>query len=195
VRAADEARAKLERNLHDGAQQRLVAVLISLRMATAKLPASPDEARGLVLTATAELQHAFDELRELARGIHPSVLTERGLGPALELLAERAPLRVAVAHELDERLPPPVEAAAYFVVAESLTNIAKHADATAVEVRVSRRNGVARVEVVDDGVGGADASQGSGLRGLADRVEALDGRLHIVSPVDAGTRIWAEIPV
>jgi signal transduction histidine kinase len=195
VRAADEARAKLERNLHDGAQQRLVAVLISLRMAAAQLPAAPDKARELVLGAATELQHAFDELRELARGIHPSVLTERGLGPALELLAERAPLRVAISHELTERLPAPVEAAAYFVVAESLTNIAKHAEASAVEVRVSRENGVARVEVVDDGVGGADATQGSGLRGLADRVEALDGRLHIVSPPDAGTRVWAEIPV
>jgi signal transduction histidine kinase len=195
VRAADEARAKLERNLHDGAQQRLVAVLISLRMATAKLSTAPEEARDLMLAATAELEHAFDELRELARGIHPSVLTERGLGPALELLAERAPLRVAVAHELDERLPAPVEAAAYFVVAESLTNIAKHAQASAVEVRVSRADAIARVEVVDDGIGGADAAQGSGLRGLADRVEALDGRLHIVSPPNEGTRIWAEIPV
>jgi signal transduction histidine kinase len=195
VRAGDEAREQLERNLHDGAQQRLVAVSISLRMATSKLRTAPDEAAALLTGASDELTHALNDLRELARGIHPAILTERGLGPALEVLAARAPLRVAVANELDERLPPPIEAAAYFVVAESLTNIAKHAEASNVEVRVSRRNGIARVEVVDDGVGGADASRGSGLRGLADRVEALDGRLHVVSPPDAGTRVWAEIPL
>jgi signal transduction histidine kinase len=177
VRAADEARAKLERNLHDGAQQRLVAVLLSLRMTASKLP------------------HAPDELRELARGLHPSVLTERGLGPALELLAERAPLKVTVTLDLEERLPPAVEAALYFVAAESLTNIAKHANASCVELHVTRRSDIVRVEVIDDGVGGAAMAQGSGLRGLADRVEALDGRLHIVSPPNAGTRIWAELPV
>jgi signal transduction histidine kinase len=195
VRASDDARARLERNLHDGAQQRLVAVSISLRLALAKLPPESEAARSLLNAASEELTHAIDELRELARGIHPALLTDRGLGPALEALASRAPLKVAVANELDERLPLPVEAAAYYVVAESLTNIAKHAEATTVEVRVSRQNGVARVEVVDDGVGGADASRGTGLRGLADRVEALDGRLHIVSPPDAGTRVWAEIPL
>jgi signal transduction histidine kinase len=195
VRAADEARERLERNLHDGAQQRLVAVSISLRMATAKLPAAPEAARALLASASEELNRALDELRELARGIHPAVLTDRGLGPALEVLARRAPFRVDVVNDLEERLPPPVEAAAYYVVAESLTNIAKHAGASTVEVRLSRRNGIARVEVVDDGVGGADASRGSGLRELADRVEALDGRLHVVSPPEAGTRVWAEIPL
>jgi signal transduction histidine kinase len=195
VQAADEAREQFERNLHDGAQQRLVAVSISLRMATAKLPGAPEEARALLTSASAELARALDDLRELARGIHPAVLTDRGLGPALEVLAGRAPFRVEVVNELLERLPPPVEAAAYYVVAESLTNIAKHAAASTVEVRLSRRDGIARVEVVDDGVGGADASRGSGLRGVADRVEALDGRLHIVSPPDAGTRVWAEIPL
>ena len=195
VRAADEARQKLERNLHDGAQQRLVAVSISVRLAAAKLPAAPDDARALLVAASEELGHALNELRELARGIHPAILTDRGLGPALEALAGRAPLPVAVTNELDDRLPPPVEAAAYYVVAESLTNIAKYAGASAVEVRVSRRHTVARVEVVDDGCGGADASRGSGLRGLADRVEALDGRLGVESPPAAGTRVWAEIPV
>jgi signal transduction histidine kinase len=195
VRAADEARERLERNLHDGAQQRLVSVSLSLRMATAKLPAAPEEARTLLLSASEELTRALDELRELARGIHPAILTEQGLGPALELLASRAPFRIAVVNELAERLPPAVEAAVYFVVAESLTNIAKHTEASAVEVRVSRRNGIARVEVTDDGGGGADEARGTGLRDLADRVEALDGRLHIVSPPDAGTRVWAEIPL
>lgn len=196
VRASDDARKRLERNLHDGAQQRLVAVSISMRLALARLPAGADASRALLISASDELAHAIDELRELARGIHPALLTDRGLGPALEALASRTPLQVAVANELeDERLPLPVEAAAYFIVAESLTNIAKHAEASKVEVRVSRQNGVARVEVTDDGVGGADASRGSGLRGLADRVEALAGRLHIVSPPDAGTRVWAEIPL
>ena len=194
VRAADEARARLERNLHDGAQQRLVASSLSLRLGIAKLADSPEDAKAMFVAASEELTHAIDELRELARGIHPAILTERGLGPALDALAKRAPIKVAVANDLDERLPPQVEAAAYYVVAESLTNIAKHAEASAVDVRVSRDNGVARVEVVDDGIGGADAAAGSGIRGLTDRVEALDGRLGVDSPPGAGTRVWAEIP-
>jgi signal transduction histidine kinase len=196
VRASDEAREKLERNLHDGAQQRLVAVSIQLRLALAKLAAAPEAAETLLTSASEELTHAIDDLRELARGLHPAILTERGLGPALEVLAHRAPLRVAVTHDLHNgRLPAPVEAAAYYVVAESLTNVAKYAQATSVQVRVSQANGTALVEVVDDGVGGADVSRGSGLRGLADRVEALDGRLGVESPPAAGTRVWAEIPV
>ena len=196
VRAADDARQKLERNLHDGAQQRLVSVSISLRLAHAKLPAEAEDARRVLAAATDELNLAIDELRELARGIHPAVLTERGLGTALEALAERArPLRVKVVNELEERLPAEVEAAAYYVVAESLTNSAKYAQASLVEVRVCRQDGVARVEVADDGIGGADVTRGSGLRGLADRVEALDGRLGVESPASAGTRVWAEIPL
>jgi signal transduction histidine kinase len=137
----------------------------------------------------------MNELRELARGIHPAILTEHGLAPALEGLADRAPVDVAVTNELEDRLPPDVEAAAYYVVAESLTNVAKYAKASAVEVRVRRSEGCARVDVVDNGVGGADVSRGSGLRGLADRVEALDGRLGVDSPPSKGTRIWAEIPL
>jgi signal transduction histidine kinase len=195
VEAGDSARRKLERNLHDGAQQRLVAISISMRLALAKLPRAPEEAQMLLAAASDELTHALDELRELARGIHPAILTDRGLGPALEALAGRAPLPVEVDHDLEERLPPPVEAAAYYVVSESLANIAKYAQASAVEVRVSRRDGIARVEVVDDGIGGADPTQGTGLRGLADRVEALDGRLGVESAPAAGTRVWAEIPL
>ncbi|MBA2298328.1 MAG: GAF domain-containing protein [Actinobacteria bacterium] len=195
VRAADEAREQLERNLHDGAQQRLVAVSISRRLATAKLLQAPEDARRLLAAASEELTHAIDELRELARGIHPAILTERGLGPALEVLAGRAPSRVEITNLLVERLPAPVEAAAYYVVAESLTNVAKYAGASLVEVRVSRDGDCARVEVADDGVGGADASRGSGLRGLADRIEALDGRLRIESPPGRGTKLWAEIPL
>jgi signal transduction histidine kinase len=195
VRAGDDAREQLERNLHDGAQQRLVAVSITLRLATARLPHAPDDARSLLAAASDELTHAIDELRELARGIHPAILTERGLGPALEVLASRTPSRVEIENTLDERLPAAVEAAAYYVVAESLTNVAKYAGATLVQVRVGRDERCTRVEVVDDGVGGADASLGSGLRGLADRVEALDGRLEVESPPGAGTRVWAEIPL
>jgi signal transduction histidine kinase len=195
VNAADEARQRLERNLHDGAQQRLVSVSLSLRLATAKLPEEAQDARKVLTAASEELSLAIDELRELARGIHPAVLTREGLGIALEVLGERAPLPVQVADELDERLPPAVEAAGYYVVAEALTNIVKYAEASTVAVRVSRRDGVARVEVVDDGVGGADMSRGSGLRGLADRVEALDGRLSVESPPSGGTRVWAEIPL
>jgi signal transduction histidine kinase len=195
VRAADEARQKLERNLHDGAQQRLVSASISLRLATAKLPDSPEDAQRILVGAAEELTHAIHELRELARGIHPAILTEHGLGMALEGLADRAPMKVGFANELEDRLPADVEAAAYYVVAESLTNIAKYAEASAVEVRVTRRDGYARVDVVDDGVGGADVSRGSGLRGLADRVEALDGRLGVESPPSEGTRVWAEIPL
>jgi signal transduction histidine kinase len=195
VRASDDARQTLERNLHDGAQQRLVAVSIQLRLALARLDGSPEDARTLLTGASEELTHAIDDLRELARGLHPAILTERGLGPALEVLARRTPLRVAVTHDLHERLPPPVEAAVYYVVAESLTNVAKYAQASSVQVRVSQENGTAFVEVRDDGVGGADVSRGTGLRGLADRVEALDGRLGVDSPPAAGTRVWAEIPL
>jgi signal transduction histidine kinase len=195
VRAGDDAREQLERNLHDGAQQRLVAVSITLRLATTRLPHAPDEAGSLLAAASDELTRAIDELRELARGIHPAILTERGLGPALEVLASRTPSRVEIENTLDERLPAAVEAAAYYVVAESLTNVAKYAGATLVQVRVGRDGRCTRVEVVDDGAGGADASLGSGLRGLADRVEALDGTFGVESPTGAGTRVWAEIPL
>ena len=187
VQAADAAREKLERNLHDGAQQRLVALSL--------IESDPEDACELIRKGADELTHAIDELRELARGIHPAVLTGRGLGPALEALAARAAVSVEVSADLDERLPAPVEAAAYYLVAESLTNAAKYANATEVEVRVRRATGLAHIEVVDDGVGGADPSRGSGLRGLADRVEALDGRLGVESPPASGPRVWAEIPV
>jgi signal transduction histidine kinase len=195
VKAADAAREKLERNLHDGAQQRLVSVSLTLRLALTRFDSDAQDARELVTKAADELTQAIDELRELARGIHPAVLTGRGLGPALEALAARAALSVEVSADLEERLPAPVEAAAYYLVAESLTNATKYANATEVEVRVRRSNGLAHIEVVDDGIGGADPSRGSGLRGLADRVEALDGRLGIESPPASGTRVWAEIPV
>ena len=194
VEAEDEARRKLERNLHDGAQQRLVALSVALRLAESKLDLDPPGAASLLGGARAELGHALEELRELARGIHPAVLTARGLGPALESLVSRMPIPVALEHP-GERLAPAVEAAAYYVVAESLTNVAKYAQATEAAVRVSRRDGRVVVTVTDDGVGGANPESGSGLRGLADRVAALDGMLAVESPPGSGTRVRAEIPV
>jgi PAS domain S-box-containing protein len=195
VSAGDEERRRLERNLHDGAQQRLVSVSLSLRLAQARLASDPAEAEALLAGANAELSVALEELRELARGIHPAVLTERGLGPALASLADRTPLPVEFEQLPDERLPGQVEAAAYYVVSEALANVAKYAAASSVSVRVEQRNGRAVIEVVDDGVGGAQPEHGSGLRGLADRVEALDGHLAVVSPAGKGTTIRAEIPV
>ena len=173
VEAGDEERRRLERNLHDGAQQRLVTLSLALRLAQANVDRHPDAARTELEAASRELAHALDELRELARGLHPAILADRGLGPALEALAARAPVPVELEDVRCGRLPAPVEAAAYYVVAESLTNVAKYADAKAAHVRVARADGVAIVEVEDDGVGGADPAQGTGLRGLADRVEAL----------------------
>jgi PAS domain S-box-containing protein len=193
VEAGDVERRRLERNLHDGAQQRLVSLSLGLRLAQARLKADPDEAERLLTGAAEELAHALEELRELARGIHPAVLTDRGLGAALETLAARAPLPVEVSLT-EQRLPEPVEAAAYYVISEALANVAKYAEASAVAITIMQLNGSAVVEVADDGVGGADPLRGSGLRGLADRVEALDGRLRVESSPGAGTRIRAEIP-
>ena len=195
VEAGDAERRRLERNLHDGAQQRLVSLALQLRIADAKLESYPPGARAILAEAADELARALEELRELARGIHPAVLTDRGLGPALEALATRAPVPVVLSELPQERLPEPVEAAAYYVVAEAITNVAKYAQASRVTVTVSRSDGRALVEVADDGIGGADAARGSGLRGLADRVEALDGRLRLESPPRRGTRLRAEIPL
>jgi PAS domain S-box-containing protein len=195
VEAADDARMRLERNLHDGAQQRLVSLSLALRLAQARLREDPDGADQLLAGAAEELQQALAELRELARGIHPAVLTDRGLPAALEALASRTPLPVELSADLDERLPGPVEAAAYYVVAEALTNVAKYAEASSVEVRAQRQNGRVVVEVEDDGVGGADPARGSGLRGLADRVEALEGELEVTSSEGAGTTVRAVIPL
>jgi PAS domain S-box-containing protein len=194
VTAGDEERRRLERNLHDGAQQRLVSLSLSLRLAQSKLESDPEAATELLTGASAELALALEELRELARGIHPAVLTERGLGPALESLANRATLPVQLEEVPSERLPGQVEATAYYVVSEALANVGKYAEASEVRVRVAQQDGLAIVEVEDDGIGGADPSGGSGLRGLADRVEALEGRLAVESSPGAGTRIRAEIP-
>ncbi|MEA2478470.1 MAG: hypothetical protein QOJ07_392 [Thermoleophilaceae bacterium] len=193
VEAGLAERRRLERDLHDGAQQRLVALRLALRLARDRARSDPDAAAELLDGATAELDAALAELRELARGIHPAVLTDRGLEPALAALATRAPLPVSVTASADG-LPPAVESAAYFVVAEALTNVAKYAGASSAAVSVARQNGHAVVEIRDDGVGGADPARGSGLAGLADRVAALEGRLDVDSPPGAGTTVRAAIP-
>jgi signal transduction histidine kinase len=195
VEAGTKERRRLERNLHDGAQQRLVALSLTMRLAQARVHEDPDRADQLLSAAQEELSLALGELRELARGIHPAILSDRGLGPALEALAGRAPIDVELGEVPSDALPEAIEAAAYFVVAEALTNVVKYAHATQATVSVSRRNGVAVVEVADDGIGGADPGRGSGLRGLADRVSALDGSMRLDSPAGAGTRLRAEIPV
>jgi signal transduction histidine kinase len=193
VAAGDAERRRLERNLHDGAQQRLVSVALQLRMIQRQIRTDPAGAERLVTSAGEELSRSLEELRELARGIHPSVLNH-GLKAALGSLASRASVPTTVAYEPAARLPEQVELAAYFVASEALANVAKYAEATMASVRVSRRNGVALVEIADDGVGGADQSAGTGLHGLADRVAALDGTLRILSPPGVGTVVTAELP-
>ncbi|MGZ4597500.1 MAG: sensor histidine kinase [Actinomycetes bacterium] len=195
VEAGDAERRRLERNLHDGAQQRLVTVAVSLRLVDARLAADPDAARQMLADAQQQLGDALVELRELARGIHPAVLTDHGLGPAVDGLASRSPVPVEVTDVPEERLPSPVEAAAYYIVAEAVTNVAKYADASLVTVAVRPDGDRMVVEVADDGVGGADPACGTGLRGIADRVEALHGRLELSSPAGSGTRLTAEIPL
>ncbi len=196
VEAGDAERRRLERNLHDGAQQRLVTVSLTLGLLRARL--EDDDAAAavqLLERASEELRYALEELRELARGLHPAVLRERGLGPALETLAARAPFPVDVDAIPSERLPEQVEAAIYFVVSEALANAAKHARAHSVTAGVRREDGRVLVEIADDGRGGADAARGSGLQGLAGRVEALGGRLSIESPLGRGTVVRAELPL
>jgi signal transduction histidine kinase len=193
IEAGQKERQRLERNLHDGAQQRLIALSLELSRVEQgvaedpKLSASLDQARK-------EIAISLAELRDVARGLHPAVLSGHGLEVALESIAVRAPVPVELTVEIEGRLQERVEVTAYYVVAESLANIAKHAQATAATVEVAQENGELLVQVVDDGVGGADSERGSGLRGLADRVEALNGRLRVWTPLGGGTRVRAEIP-
>jgi len=194
VAASDAARRRIERDLHDGAQQRFVALSLLLRLARTS---APDDSRtaSLVDEAMAQLTAGLAELRELARGIHPAVLSERGLAAALESLATRAPVPVEVTGDPGERLPPAAETAAYFTAAEALTNVARYAHATAATITLRREPDALTVEIADDGIGGADPASGSGLRGLVDRLGAVDGRLEIDSPPGGGTRLRARIPV
>jgi len=193
VDAGQKERQRLERNLHDGAQQRLVALSLELRLLEERLAGDP-EARGRLDQARQEIATSLEELREVARGIHPAVVTGHGLAIALEQLAARAAVPVRLEVRIGGRLPERLEVAAFYLVSESLANIGKHANATSATVEVARTNGQLTVEVVDDGCGGADTERGSGLRGLADRVEALEGRLRVWSPTGKGTRLRAEIP-
>jgi signal transduction histidine kinase len=192
VAATVEARRRLERDLHDGAQQRLVSLSLDLQLLRGRI--ADGSTVELLDDTIAKLGEAMTELRELARGIHPPMLSDRGLAPALDALAQRSAVPVELELKLDGRLPAEVETAGYFVAAEALTNVAKYADATHARVAVTDTGGVLELEVRDDGIGGANAASGSGLRGLSDRVAALDGELIVDSPVGSGTRVTATIP-
>jgi signal transduction histidine kinase len=193
IEAGHKERQRLERNLHDGAQQRLVALSLHLGMLENQLSEDAD-ASGALSHARREIAASLGELRDVARGIHPAVLTAHGLAVALESLAAGASVPVRLTVELKGRLPEALEVAAYFLICESLANIGKHARAQTATIDVARANGEVVVEVADDGVGGADTERGTGLRGIADRIEALDGRLRVWTPVGGGTRVRAEIP-
>ena len=195
VAAADAARRRIERDLHDGAQQRFVHTIVTLKLARRALADVGGEGPELVGEALENAQRATEELRELARGIHPSILTSRGLGPALEALARRSNIPVTLELPTDARLPEHVEVTAYFVVSEALTNAAKHAHASCVQITIDTADGEARLSISDDGVGGADPTRGSGLAGLKDRVEAIGGTLTVQSRPGQGTRLIAEVPV
>jgi signal transduction histidine kinase len=191
VAAADEARRRIERDLHDGIQQRLVALSFRARAMTRR---PPDELAGMAAELSEGLKDASDELREISRGIHPTILTEAGLGPALRALARRSDIPVIADARLDERLPTPVEAAAYYVASEALTNVLKHANASVVELIAAHDDHVLTLEVRDDGIGGVDACRVSGIVGLTDRVEALGGTISIASPPRGGTTLSVRIP-
>ena len=193
VQASVDARRRIERDLHDGAQQQLVSLSLDLQLLKTRI--DDPETRQLVDATAEKLGDALAELRELARGIHPAILTERGLGPSLEALASRVPLPVDLDVRLEGRLSAAVEAAAYFLCAEALTNVARYAHAHVVRVSLRQEGGLLHVEVADDGTGGADPAAGSGLHGLEDRVAAVDGMLTIESPPGGGTTIAASIPL
>jgi signal transduction histidine kinase len=193
IEAGQKERQRLERNLHDGAQQRLVALSLELTLLKKQLDADP-EVSTRIDHARDEIATSLQELRDIARGLHPAVVSGHGLAVALDSLAARAPVPVELNVDLEHRLPEPLEVAAYYLVSESLANIGKHAQASSATIEIARDNGQVIIEIVDDGIGGADTEAGSGLRGLADRVEALDGRLRVWTPRGHGTRVRAEIP-
>lgn len=194
VHAVDAERRRIERDLHDGVQQRLVSLAINLGMARSKLDGLPPEAGAVIGAAHEEAKAAMAELRDLVRGLHPAVLDDRGLDAALSGVAARAPFPVRLSVEVPERAAPAVEAVAYFVVSEALTNIAKHAEATQADVEVVQTRGRLRLRIMDDGVGGADPAGGSGLAGLARRAASVDGTFALSSPVGGPTVITVELP-
>jgi signal transduction histidine kinase len=195
VVAGDQARRRFERNLHDGVQQRLVSLALRLRRIERRLPGEQPELRAALSETVEELNQATDEVREIAQGIHPAILTQGGLAPALRTLALRSGVPVEVVVEPVGRLPEPVEVAAYYVAAEALTNAAKHAGASQTWVTLERDDGLVRLRVRDNGAGGADPSTGSGLTGIRDRVEALGGSLTVRSPHGEGTVLDVALPV
>jgi signal transduction histidine kinase len=195
VATADRTRRQIERDLHDGAQQRLVALALDLRAAQAAVPPQLDELQGELTRVADGMASVLDELREMARGIHPAILAEGGLGPALRTLARRSPVPVQLAVRTAGRLPERVEVAAYYVVSEALANAAKHAGASLVRVELEQADGLLHLAVRDDGVGGADPLRGSGLVGLSDRVEALGGTIAVESRAGAGTALRVELPL
>jgi signal transduction histidine kinase len=194
VAAADETRRRLERDLHDGIQQRLVSLALKARATEAMTARPSDEIRGELSLLADGLGTALDELREISRGIHPAVLSEAGLGPALKALARRSAVPVALDLNLGPRLAEPLEVAAYYVASEALTNAAKHAQASVIEVLADGRDGALTLSIRDDGIGGADPGRGSGIIGLKDRVEALGGTISVLSPPGHGTTLHVHLP-
>jgi signal transduction histidine kinase len=195
VAAADQARRGFERDLHDGAQQRIVSLGLGLRALEATIPPEEQAMQKQVDNLVTGMAELYTELQELSRGIHPAILSKGGLGPALKALARRSPVPVALHLDIDGRLPESIEVAAYYVVAEALTNAAKHSQAAGVTVRAGFDAGDLRLDVADDGVGGATPGGGSGLIGLKDRIDAVSGRLVVTSPASGGTTVSARIPV
>jgi signal transduction histidine kinase len=194
VESAEAERRRIERDLHDGAQQRLVSVAMNLGRATERFDADPDAARELVVEAHREAKAALTDLRQLVRGIHPAILADRGLDAALSAVVASSPVPVALLVEVLERPPAPIESTAYFVVAEALTNVAKHAGATKARVSIARAGNRLVVEVMDNGLGGADPERGTGLRGLADRIAAVGGWMRLLSPPGGPTTLMVELP-
>jgi signal transduction histidine kinase len=195
VAASDETRRRIERDLHDGTQQRLISLALALRAAEADIPAESVDLRDELTRISAGLSGAMEDLQELSRGIHPAILAQGGLGPAIRTLARRSSTPVELDLTIDDRLPEPVEVAAYFVASEGLANAAKHANASRIDVSLGEKGGSLLLAIRDDGIGGADAARGSGLVGLTDRVEALGGSISVESPPGDGTRITAELPL
>jgi signal transduction histidine kinase len=195
VAASDETRRRIERDLHDGIQQQLVSLLLESRMAEATEPSDVGELRAQLARTARRLAATLEELREIARGIHPAILSERGLQPALKALARRSAVPVKLELRAERRLPEHVEVAAYYVVSEALTNAAKHAHASVVNVELDTHDAIMQLAIRDDGIGGADPRHGSGLVGLSDRIEALGGTLEVTSPPGNGTTLLIQIPV
>jgi signal transduction histidine kinase len=195
VAAADEARRRIERDLHDGAQQQLVSLMLQLRAVQTALPAGSSQLGDDLARIAEQLEGVFDRVREISRGIHPAVLSERGLQAALKALARRSAVPVELGVPIDRRLPDHVAVAAYYAVSEALANAAKHARASAVQIELAEDDAMVRLTVSDDGIGGADPAQGSGLIGLRDRIEAVGGTLEVTSPTAGGTTLLIKIPV